>query len=489
MRSLAISFFIFSYTQLIFAQELTTCGQLADEPPGCFLCQTTTIFENKGFTPEYPGQTYECGDIENNFWISIIPTETTVVIDIFSYNCASIYGIQYILYNQQLEPVSTCFSNFDLPSPLNAVNLIPGELYYLMVDGLYGDVCTNSIKLISGVYIPEAKTPQIKSPENIPDTVCIGESVCIELENQIPFVGFEWNTDFESDIQTFAKGQNACIRFTRPGLNEIEISSINPCNNPDTSVFVSIFVKSPGINSFLDTTICEGNCLEFYDSSFCNAGHHFYYHNDGDPENCGSVDLIKIDFLPNLNTNESREICKGDSTFWNGTYIFNQVNYTYHKPDSITGCDHIFELELNTKDTFYTNRVYEYNEGDILNGIVLTNDTTLVYNLSTVEGCDSTVIYRIQVKKSSTNSPDISKEPLTIFPNPNDGNFFISLKEKLNTETDITIRDLSGKIVYQEKKPKNVSQFDIRTKLSSGIYFLEISNSQNKWLKRIVVLD
>ncbi|MEZ4983405.1 MAG: T9SS type A sorting domain-containing protein, partial [Saprospiraceae bacterium] len=100
-----------------------------------------------------------------------------------------------------------------------------------------------------------------------------------------------------------------------------------------------------------------------------------------------------------------------------------------------------------------------------------------------------TVIYRIQVKKSSTNSPDISKEPLTIFPNPNDGNFFISLKEKLNTETDITIRDLSGKIVYQEKKPKNVSQFDIRTKLSSGIYFLEISNSQNKWLKRIVVLD
>ncbi|MEZ4981676.1 MAG: hypothetical protein R2769_08845 [Saprospiraceae bacterium] len=227
MRSLAISFFILSYTQLIFAQELTTCGQLADEPPGCFLCQTTTIFENKGFTPEYPGQTYECGDIENNFWISIIPTETTVVIDIFSYNCASIYGIQYILYNQQLEPVSTCFSNFDLPSPLNAVNLIPGELYYLMVDGLYGDVCTNSIKLISGVYIPEAKTPQIKSPENIPDTVCIGEPVCIELENQVPFVGFEWNTNFESDIQTYAKGQNACIRFTRPGLNEIEISSIN----------------------------------------------------------------------------------------------------------------------------------------------------------------------------------------------------------------------------------------------------------------------
>ncbi|MEZ4951183.1 MAG: T9SS type A sorting domain-containing protein [Saprospiraceae bacterium] len=488
MRTSVIFLLFVFFNQTFLAQELTTCGQLADEPPGCFLCDRTVTFRNEGFTPEYPGQEFQCGSVENSFWISVIPTEPEITITLESSNCDKGHLLQFLLYNQLLEPVTPCYGSSDWGA-MNAKNLVPGELYYLMVDGFDGAVCDMGITFVSGIYIPEAKTPKIKSPENIPDTVCIGEPVCIELENQIPFVGFEWNTDFESDIQTFAKGQNACIRFTRPGLNEIEISSINPCNNPDTSVFVSIFVKSPGINSFLDTTICEGTCLVFYDSTFCGAGYHFYFHNINDPELCDSVDLINIDFHPNPFPRETREICKGDSTFWKGTYPYNEGRYAFNHHDSLTGCDYKIELDLYTKDTFYTNLIFEFNEGDTLNGIVLTNDTMLVYNLSTIDGCDSTVLYQIQVKKSGTNSPGIQEEPMTIFPNPNNGNFFIEWNIAEPKASSYTIKDLSGRLILQGIIPGSGIKIPVQANLSSGVYFLEVSSGQEKWSRRFVVLN
>ncbi|MEZ4981674.1 MAG: hypothetical protein R2769_08835 [Saprospiraceae bacterium] len=66
MRTSVIFLLFVFFNQTFLAQELTTCGQLADEPPGCFLCDRTVTFRNEGFA-EYPGQEFQCGSNENSF--------------------------------------------------------------------------------------------------------------------------------------------------------------------------------------------------------------------------------------------------------------------------------------------------------------------------------------------------------------------------------------------------------------------------------------
>ena len=76
-----------------------------------------------------------------------------------------------------------------------------------------------------------------------------------------------------------------------------------------------------------------------------------------------------------------------------------------------------------------------------------------------------------------------------LYPNPNNGSFKISFKPEKNDDIVIKILDISGRSIYN-KTFQNSGLFEQELQLntiSSGIYFVNIENGENKMVKRIVV--
>ena len=77
----------------------------------------------------------------------------------------------------------------------------------------------------------------------------------------------------------------------------------------------------------------------------------------------------------------------------------------------------------------------------------------------------------------------------SLFPNPNNGSFKISFTPETSEEIEIVVYDISGRNIYN-KSFQNSDMFDQELQvntISSGIYFVNIQNGENKMIKRIIV--
>ena len=75
---------------------------------------------------------------------------------------------------------------------------------------------------------------------------------------------------------------------------------------------------------------------------------------------------------------------------------------------------------------------------------------------------------------------------VSIYPNPNNGNFTIFMADFNGNNNNIQVTDISGKLVHSESL--NASQSNINLNgLNKGIYFVKISDGTNQVVKRIVV--
>lgn len=78
---------------------------------------------------------------------------------------------------------------------------------------------------------------------------------------------------------------------------------------------------------------------------------------------------------------------------------------------------------------------------------------------------------------------------LTIYPNPNNGNFTINFSSKGNYPITISLFDVTGKIVYQENIQHNNRSFIQISDavLPSGLYSIQISGLNDMWNKKVMI--
>jgi hypothetical protein len=87
------------------------------------------------------------------------------------------------------------------------------------------------------------------------------------------------------------------------------------------------------------------------------------------------------------------------------------------------------------------------------------------------------------------NNSTLNVVEFNLFPNPSTGKFNYSITAE-NGNYDLRILDVSGRSVYQkqiESKSGMLYGSIEDTKLNSGIYFVEISSSKGKWVKKIII--
>ena len=168
----------------------------------------------------------------------------------------------------------------------------------------------------------------------------------------------------------------------------------------DSIVFLDLEVLIGGTN-FLTPQICEGEVYNYAGQSFTEAG--FYSFNTPGQNDCDSLISIDLTVTPKYNLNYPISICQGQ-TIQEGTDILSTTgNYTFIYY-TVAGCDSIVTINLIVNDVYEDLTFATICEGESyqLGSQLLTAAGTYGEVLSSIAGCDSSVLLTLEVENITT---------------------------------------------------------------------------------------
>ena len=113
-------------------------------------------------------------------------------------------------------------------------------------------------------------------------------------------------------------------------------------------------------------------------------------------------------------------------------------------------------------------------------GNTVTTAGTYTDTLQNTAGCDSVITTELSVISALT-SLSIQHAQLSIYPNPANGSFTVSVSENLTGQT-LTITDVIGKLVFQSKISNLKSEINV-SHWGAGVYLVKVGST----VKRLVV--
>jgi hypothetical protein len=316
-------------------------------PPGAPNCQAACVYCNfdgtMGINNGFPsgGAPVCAGQItlHNDQWFGFIAGSTSITINIATSNCVTGDGLQVALFENCTDDAVACNAGVPngagQPLMVSYSNFIPGQTYFLMIDGYIADVCNYTIEVLDGsVSAPPAGAPM--QPQG-PLKVCPGATAVYHID-PVPNAGYyTWTGPSGSHInggsnnvsiaapdgttvtvtfgnsggQLCVKAGNACTPATQACINIIDQpipATIKPekvvCfedlpytwdESPNTTIAAAgtYLLTSTPYASYLgcDSTvkqsirimnqiktnlntifICEGTCFSINGNSYCTTG-------------------------------------------------------------------------------------------------------------------------------------------------------------------------------------------------------------------------
>lgn len=117
---------------------------------------------------------------------------------------------------------------------------------------------------------------------------------------------------------------------------------------------------------------------------------------------------------------------------------------------------------------------------------------TITYTYTDNNSCTNSAIDSIGVTQYTGIVNQADQSAVNIFPNPSNGSFKIRFDLTINNPVDLSIFNPVSGILYEIKDikidQKNVLDIQM-DQISSGIYFLRVSNSEINLIKKIIVQD
>lgn len=265
------------------------CDTNHPDNPAPIICSLECL---DGFTATMPSTLlpdqpeFLCGNAgtpNNLSWFAFIAGDTLIDITITPTNCVTgsvfsgnpgdnLIGIQSGIYSScgfSEDDIVTCFwdcySAQGDPVNLTSNEFIPGEIYYLFVDGCGGSVCDYTVTVNTAMQafeVPEIIT--ISNEYNFDlenDTICQGAEVAFRLDSLDIDVGFSWSinpptTDYPTGMHPITDTNTVSFVFSDEGVFDIIVYAFNECdaNEPDT---FQVTVAALGDEVFTDVTLCE----------------------------------------------------------------------------------------------------------------------------------------------------------------------------------------------------------------------------------------
>ena len=276
-----------------------------DHPEGApIICSLECL---DGFTATMPSTLlpdqpeFLCGNsgTPNNLsWFAFVAGDTLIDITITPTNCVTgsvfsgnpgdnLIGIQSGIYSScgfTEDDIVTCYWDCYAaqgdPVNLTSDQFVPGEVYYLFVDGCGGSVCDYTVSVNTAMQafeVPEITT--ISNEYNFDldnDTICQGAEVAFMLDSLDLDINYSWSinpptSEYPTGMHPVTDTNIISFVFSDEGVFDIIVFAFNECdaNEPDT---FQVTVAALGDEVFTDVILCEECILDGFTLVSPDAG-------------------------------------------------------------------------------------------------------------------------------------------------------------------------------------------------------------------------
>ncbi|MBK8429342.1 MAG: hypothetical protein IPL27_26825 [Lewinellaceae bacterium] len=363
---------LFSLATLLFlwleakAQVTPPCPN--PPPAGGTSCNSTCVYcDFNGYSGTSGGTASTsnviCGQIvvHNDQWLGFIANSPSMTVEVITSNCVLGDGVQLAFFDAcNATNALICNPGIEdgegIPLSLTYNNFVPGQTYYLMIDGSFGDVCDFTVSITSGsVTPPEPGIPQQPSG---PTALCPGATAIYTIP---PVDGAGWyrwtapagariNGQNTNNLQVAApQGTTVTITFGNTAVpnGNVCVAAGNACYAPNQACLpisitaIPLTVKPP-------ITLCyEDRVYTWTEAPFSTItyapGTHTLNSTYDSYLGCDSMVRQVITVLPqNTRSLGIKYICPGSC------FVLNGISYCNQGPQSQQ------RLYANTCDTLLT---------------------------------------------------------------------------------------------------------------------------------------
>ena len=277
-----------------------------------------------------------CGSIENNSWLIFTASDTNVDIDFaVEADVGCEYGVQFSLWEGVCGNLSMVGNVCENPTPipnagtsstLNLVGMVPGNDYYLMIDGFGGELCDYSFQAGSGVVTCDN---DLCADATI---ISCGSSVTNGLQCAT-------NTNAPTDCSVAGlANEGVWYQFTGNGQSTI-LSTANP--GTDFNARIHVYTGSCAALSCLATGTGNGTSSVNFVS---NNGTTYYVYIDGQS---GATGIFELSLSCTTGTNDCGS-CASPNCSILGVPTFDDRNYP------ASSCESFFISGPSTFYSYYT---------------------------------------------------------------------------------------------------------------------------------------
>jgi PKD repeat protein len=297
-----------------------------------------------------------------------------------------------------------------------------------------------------------------------PDTSICVSSVTLDAGN--PGSSYLWSTT--STSQTVSVGS---------GTYYVDVTNSFGCSGSDT---ISVITNNtPTVSAGPDVTICTGNsttltatgALTYVWSNGIQTSNNtvsptintVYYVTGYDNNGCSASATVDVTVIPLENAQFTSSVTGATATFTNQST--NAVSYNWNFGDASPG-----STAANPSHTYTANGTY-----------------TVTLTVTGPCGSD-TYTMTVTITQVGLQDNDLSNT-LSLFPNPNDGNFTLSFEFTSQKDVTIEVMDMAGRILFSDNE-SNITSYNKHIGLAtaeSGMYIVRIVTTEGVVTEKVTV--
>lgn len=311
-----------------------------------------------GYTPD--GVAGFCGTIENDQWLGFIPNTTSLTITATPSNCALGNGVQIAVYSDcngvPIPNGCNGGSSGGANNPISVmISVIPGQNYFVLVDGYAGDQCdfTLTVTPPNGVNAPPVGPT---GPIFGPSSLCSGASGVYSVNPVSGASAYLWSAPpgylingEVPPVSTYGPLGSTVTVTMGSSSGSICVEAENSCS-AGTTKCRSIAISTPTVTHLTPLVLCAEQAP--YTLSWGGIATHSGEYRDTIvlATNCDSILVQQITFKPAITTTLTPvAVCKGDSVVICGE-SFKFSGLITKICTAASGCDSTIHLPFHVLD-------------------------------------------------------------------------------------------------------------------------------------------
>jgi len=295
------------------------------------------------------------------------------------------------------------------------------------------------------------------------------------------------------------------IDYTETNTYTASYLSVNGCD----SIYTLNLTVNPVYEFTENYSICQGDNYYWQGENRTNTD--TYIASYTSQFGCDSIYILNLTANPTYLFEEMLEICEGETFEWHGeTYTAGGYLQYQNDYESVFGCDSIYILHMDINelpeviitglDAQYCDNVTVVEltgipAGGVFNGpgvagsIFNPSDVgqgiwDIIYIYSDANECENIATQSVEVYDCSGIETEIS-ENIQVYPNPNSGDFTISLNE--SGDYTLAIFNSLGQIVWSENESISEQKDFFVSGLVPGTYILKLVSLAKTDVLKIVI--